>query len=339
MAKMRLPQLKTVTYTPPVQPGADVGPAFVTPAQEDAATIAEDLTRDRSVEAAPGDVEGMTKEVVTSAEQLAQVEAEAQRAKQDKGAQAYNNVPTAPPVDDMPRWGTPPLAPRLAADDIAKFEEMSRTLLEVRGIAVAAQAKVNEIPDRMSHAVPAIQNSIVEFFSKRLNGIETSVADEHKYALELADEVAMLRSRLDAVDTLLASKGLPTTASTATKPVLKLHQKRRLVHAAKLDGDAVVLYYNPRQGFDGNDPQEFTLSRDNTRNVWCGYAVEVPADYVCDVFVDTDVVCTRRGKDEGEFILKMVTRGVNRTMASGSEVCRLTLRKVEAVRIEIVQPG
>lgn len=321
MAKMQLPQLKTVTYTPPVQPSGDVGPAFVTPAQEDAATIAEDLTRDRSVEAAPGDVEGMTKEVVTSVEQLEKaVKADAQP--------AQTNVPSVP------------LAPRYYTDDdIAKLEELSRTLLEVRGIAVAAQNIASNVPYMITR-LDAAESAIAACALRNdLKQLQAAVADEHTHALELADEVAAIMRRLDAVDTLLASKGLPTTASTATKPVLKLHQKRRLVYAAQLDGDAVVLYYNPRQGFDGNDPQEFTLSRDNTRNVWCGYAVEVPVGYVCDVFVDTDVVCTRRGRDEGEFILKMVTRGVNRTMASGSEVCRLTLRKVEAIRIEIVQPS
>ena len=146
----------------------------------------------------------------------------------------------------------------------------------------------------------------------------------------------MLRSRLDAVDTMLSSRGLPTTASVANKATLKLHPRRRVVHAAQLDGDAVVLYYNPRQGHDGNDNQEFQLSKDNARNVWSGYQIVVPPGYVADVFVDGDVITSKQGRGDAEFILKMVTRGPNRTISSGNEICRLTLRKIEAMKLEIV---
>jgi len=338
MAKMQLPSLNART-TP--RPSADTtpgqvqaqaeGPVFVTPAVDPDA--AADAQRDRSVDIGDEPVEGMTSEVVTTTAQPVQTQAQPVQAQQ--------------PAADMPRWGTPPtstpLSPRLAADDIAKLDEMARSLLEVRSIAVAAQAAAAKHPDAIANLhvrINTLESGIgysLGTLKEEAKALHKLIADEHTHSLGLDDDIAMLRSRLDAVDTMLSSRGLPTTASVANKATLKLHPRRRVVHAAQLDGDAVVLYYNPRQGHDGNDNQEFQLSKDNVRNVWSGYQVEVPPGYVADVFVDSDVITSLKGRTDGEFILKMVSRGATRTISSGGEICRLTLRKIEPVRLEVVQ--
>lgn len=333
MAKMNLPTLNArtrpnadTTTTPAQTVQAEPGPVFVTPAVDPDAAV--DAIRDRSVDIGDEPVEGMTAEVVTSTEQLQQAKAQPQQ-----------------PTADMPRWGTPPqapFAPRLAVEDIAKLDELSRSLLEVRSIAVAAQTAASKHPDAVTNLhnrISTIENGhsfALGSLKEETKALHKLVTDEHTHACGLDDEVAMLRSRLDAADALLSSRGLPTTAAVATKPTLKLHARRRIVHAATLEGDAVVLYYNPRQGHDGNDNQEFQLSKDNARNVWSGYQIEVPPGYVADVFVDGDVITSKQGRGDAEFILKMVTRGPNRTISSGNEICRLTLRKIEAMKLEVV---
>ncbi len=328
MAKMQLPSLNARTTprppadTTPGQAQPDAGPVFVTPAIDPDA--AADAQRDRSVDIGDEAVEGMTSEVVTTTAQPVQTQAQPVQAQQ--------------PAADMPRWGTPPtstpLSPRLAADDIAKLDEMARSQLEARSIAVAAQAAMKGIQKDLSYLAAIVSTAGLQT-TEQLEKLKANIADEHTHSLGLDDDVAMLRSRLDAVDTMLSSRGLPTTASVANKATLKLHPRRRVVHAAQLDGDAVVLYYNPRQGHDGNDNQEFQLSKDNVRNVWSGYQVEVPPGYVADVFVDSDVITSLKGRTDGEFILKMVSRGATRTISSGGEICRLTLRKIEPVRLEV----
>jgi len=335
MAKMNLPTLNArtrpnadATTTPTQAIQAEPGPVFVTPAVDPDAEA--DAQRDRSVDIGDEAVEGMTAEIVTSAEQQEALE------RQHKMAASTDVTKMAV---DMPRWGTPPqapLAPRLAAEDIAKLEELSRSLLEVRSIAVAAQTTMQGIQKDLSYLAAIVSRGEAQT-TEQIADLWKFITTDHKHSLGLDDEVAMLRSRLDAADALLSSRGLPTTAAVATKPTLKLHARRRIVHAATLEGDAVVLYYNPRQGHDGNDNQEFQLSKDNARNVWSGYQIEVPPGYVADVFVDGDVITSKQGHGDAEFILKMVTRGPNRTISSGNEICRLTLRKIEAMRLEVVQ--
>lgn len=322
MAKVTLPTMKAYEKPQPPRGVATATtqpkePVFLTPAVDPDAE--EDAVRDASVELGEDEaIKGMTAEVVTSAKQLAEIEA--------TRAQASRPVEAAPPS----------LTPRLAADDIARLEELSRTILEVRGLAVAAQTTITNYRAEIDHLVSTLKLHFDVLVKDEWKLVRDQLADEHAHACGLDDEVAMLRSRLDAADKLLADRGLPTTASQA-KPTLKLHARRRLVHPAKLDGDAVVIYYNPRQGGEGSDNQEFTLSKDNVRNVWTGYLVEVPSGYVCDVFVGADVVFALVGKGDGEYIAKIWTRGANRTVSAGQEVCRLSLRRVEPMRLEVIR--
>lgn len=326
MAKMTLPTMKAHDKPQPLKDDAgqtqaqQIGPVL------HAAAAVEATSPGPIVEIAEGEVvEGMTEAVVES-------------------AQVETNTKDLSTESHMPRWGTPSTAPRFAAGDIAKLEELSRTMLEVRGIATTALATAQQLSTSLPQHVSEVTRSLQAQVAQCQTWVDTfkahyavTIADEHKHNLELADEVAMLRSRLDVADKLLSDRGLATTATAAQKPALKLHARRNLVFPARLEGDAVIVCYNPRQGVDGNDVQEFTLSKDNVRNVWTGYLVEVPVGYVCDVFVGADAVCALVGKGDSEYIAKIWTRGVNKTVSSGQEVCRLSLRRVEPMRLEVVQ--
>lgn len=357
MAKMQLPQMKA--YEKPQPPRDQIvvattqptEPVFLTPAVDPDAV--EDAVRDQSVEVGEDEaVEGMTAEVVTSVKQFEEVQARKTQEQRPEAAAAQADV-------NVPRWGTPPLAPHLAADDVARLEELSRSVLETRSIAVAAQTMAQQLSTSLPLHVREITASLqaqieqcrtwLDTFKGHYSTTVAKLESDHKaiakfiedtntYHSDLDDEVAMLRSRLDAADKLLQDRGLPTTASQA-KPTLKLHARRRLVYPAKLEGDVVVVYYNPRQGHDGGgtDNQEFTLSKDNVRNVWTGYLVEVPSGYICDVFVGADVVFALVGRGDSEYIAKIWTRGANKTVSAGQEVCRLSLRRVEPMRLELVK--
>lgn len=265
-------------------------------------------------------------------------------------AETSKTVPTQqstqPPTNE-PRWGTPPLAPRLAAEDIAKLEELSRTMLEIRSIAVAAQSQAESLRAELGKHPNAIANiheritKLDDGHGRQIGELMSSLAIEHDHANGLDDEVSLLRHRLYAVEEVLQKHGLPTTHHTAQRPVLKLTQKRRLHpdHEARVDADgAVVLYYNPRQGHDGDDPQDFALTAGSTgRVVWTGYAIEVPRGYVCDVFVGADVVTSLAGTTSSEFAVSLRAKSQTQYIRGGVEVCRLTLRRVEAVKLEVTR--
>lgn len=256
---------------------------------------------------------------------------------------AGEGAPVNVPPQSTPQPQPQPLSPRLAADDIAKLDELSRTMLEIRGIAVTASSmaqgatmhaqqlsvqtqQLQQSVNVSTQTTEAIRAALV----KSVDNIETTFADDYHD----------LAARLDAIDALLAKHGLPTSAVVATtskRPTLRLHATRRIVKAATCDNGVVTLYYNPRQG-DTNantfDTQEFTLSPGNVRKVWTGYRVEVPDGYVCDVTIGGDIIASKTGRDDSEFILAMTTRTTNRVINGGAEIAKLSLRKIEPVALE-----
>lgn len=277
-------------------------------------------------------VEGMTGDVLSQGTQ---------------GTQAAQGMPSPA---NAPQPQPQPLSPRLAADDIAKLDELSRTMLEIRGIAVTASSTAQDATmhaQQLSVQTQQLQQSvnvstqtteaIRAALVKSVDNIETTT----KTALaSFADDCHDLAARLDAIDALLAKHGLPTSAVVATtskRPTLRLHATRRIVKAATCDNGVVTLYYNPRQG-DTNantfDTQEFTLSPGNVRKVWTGYRVEVPDGYVCDVTIGGDIIASKTGRDDSEFILAMTTRTTNRVINGGAEIAKLSLRKIEPVALE-----
>lgn len=328
---MKLPTLNTKTL-PVQQPvgdtaattqasqGSAAGPVFISP-------VVDEATASDPLQEVPEDVavEGMTNDVLAkgSAEAVQQTQTQPQSA---------------------------PLSPRLAADDIAKLDELSRTLLEVRGIAVAAQSGArNEIAQVLGQIhglgiavekIAASSQATEANYAALMKSVKELESETSSALLSFADGYSHTTARLDAIDTLLQSRGLPTSAAqagTTKRPVLRLHAMRRLAKPAACANGVVTLFYNPRQG-DGTgnavDTQEFTLSAGNVRKVWTGYKIDVPDGYVCDVCIGSDVVSSLMGRGDVEFILAMTTRTTNRVVSGGSEIARLSLRKIEPLAME-----
>lgn len=290
---------------------AQTGPTFITPAVE-----ADDVN-DPLSEVPEGEaVEGMTSDV--GVRQTTQTQTQAQPVQTPQPQQQ-----PAP----QPRYT--PLSPRLAADDVAKLEELSRTLIEVRALAVTAQSGVQMLRQDLD----AVVKDIRTMAGSRAHDLDSLLNSVDKTRQLITDTT----SRLDAIDALLQSRGLPTSTA-AKRPVLRLHAVRRLAKSATCADGVVTLFYNPRQG-DGvgntSDTQEFTLSAGNVRKVWTGYRIDVPDGYVCDVCIGSDVVSSLMGRGEVEFVLAMTTRTTNRVVSGGSEIARLSLRKIESLSMEI----
>lgn len=224
-----------------------------------------------------------------------------------------------------------PLSPQLSSDNIARVEELARSIVEVRAIAEAAEQyiKTTIAPtvDALQSWSHRVQTEVVALAAAKLPDAITSLPQQ------LTTAVATLSQRLNSIDAVLESRGLPTSQSA---PTVKLTQMRLLVHPARVIDGVVTLFYNPRQGENGAvDSQDFPLSRDNVRKVWCGYRIEVPAGYIADIFVGNDLISSMSGRRDAEEILALRTNGTNMTISSGQPIARLLLRKVEAAALEI----
>lgn len=173
--------------------------------------------------------------------------------------------------------------------------------------------------------------------TKRVINAESTLKAEHDHANDLDSEVAMLQRRLDAIDEILSAHSLPSTKTVTIKPMLTLRPRRRIQFPAKEMGDGVAIYYNPRQGVEGGDAIEFTITPGQSRNVFTGYVVDVPPGYVCDIFVGPDAVASLCGPGDGELIVAMRTRGTWQHVNAGKEICRLTLRRLEALTMRVIE--
>jgi hypothetical protein len=173
-----------------------------------------------------------------------------------------------------------PLPPAQANDNVARGEELARSIIEVRAIAVGAES-------RMQNEVAMLRQMLTKLDNEH-KGVDQFIRDVNANETETDQELAQLTTRLNNIDASLASRGLPTSQSA---PTIKLTQMRRIVYPAKVVDGAVVLFYNPRQGENGaSDPQDFQLSRDVTRRVWSGYRIEIPDGYIADIFVGSDLI-------------------------------------------------
>lgn len=218
-----------------------------------------------------------------------------------------------------------PLSPQLSSDNIARVEELARSIVEVRALIVASTAE-SRVAVQNLHSETSVLRDLLN------NGFKLP-ADIATLPQRLSDTITTLTQRLNNLDAILESRGMPTSASA---PTVKLTQMRRLVHPARVIDGVVTLFYNPRQGENGAvDPQDFQLSRDNMRKVWCGYRLEIPAGYIADVFVGNDLISSMSGRRDSEEILSLRTNGTNLTISSGQPIARLLLRKVEAAQLEI----
>lgn len=229
--------------------------------------------------------------------------------------------------------------------DVVRFDELARTMLEIRGEVAETERRLHNFltaelqrhPDAIANLHARI-SMLDEAHGAQIGGL---MADVKKLIVDDNGILEMIRidaeaahARFGAIDDALATKGLPTSKSAVT-PVLSLRPARVLATKARLAGAVVILCYNPKQGRDGDEPQEFTI-REQPRSISTGYTVDVPSGYVCDVFVGADVVAALQGKGESELTVQMRSKSpYGRTVNSGSEICRLALRKMESLRVEI----
>lgn len=218
-----------------------------------------------------------------------------------------------------------PLPPAQANDNIARAEELARSIVEVRAIAVDTRSKL----ETWTLHVP-------NFIQQEIRSVLATLDSVRDLAQKAQEEIATLRGlpqRLNNIDASLASRGLPTSQSA---PTIKLTQMRRIVYPAKVVDGTVVLFYNPRQGENGaHDPQDFQLNQNNARRVWSGYRIEIPDGYIADIFVGSDMIASLSGRRDSEEVLNLRTNGASWTVASGHVVARLLLRKVEPAALEI----
>jgi hypothetical protein len=222
-----------------------------------------------------------------------------------------------------------PLPPTQANDNVARAEELARSIVEVRAIAVGAES-------RMQNEVAMLRQMLTKLDNEH-KGVDQFIRDVNANETETDQELAQLTTRLNNIDASLASRGLPTSQSA---PTIKLTQMRRIVYPAKVVDGAVVLFYNPRQGENGaHDPQDFQLNQNNARRVWSGYRIEIPDGYIADIFVGSDMIASLSGRRDSEEVLNLRTNGASWTVASGHVVARLLLRKVEpaALTVEVMK--
>lgn len=203
----------------------------------------------------------------------------------------------------------------------AKLEELARDQVETRALVAAATARMEAVSTELRRRLDAAEAAL-----RASADVLTGHGDT------IRNTTALHTARLDHIDALLSSHGLPASAAATTKPRLRLRPTRTLTVPARVVADGVVLAYNPRPA----DDVELTVTQSG-KPVFSGYLVEVPEGYVCDVFVGADAVSSLRGRGDGELLVKVSVRQGFRSIPGGSELCRLALRKVEAVELEVVQ--
>lgn len=222
----------------------------------------------------------------------------------------------------------------MAPTDIAKLEELARDQVETRALVAALtkllETKHEELRGMLQHFNRIAGDADTEM-RRRLDAAEAMIKGIASAQLAVENSLYPAFQRLDHIDTMLTSHDLPTSTAATSKPRLRLRPTRALTVPARVVADGVVLAYNPRP----TDDIELTVTQSG-KPVFSGYIVEVPEGYVADVFVGADAVSSLRGRGDGELLVKVAVRQGFRSIPGGSELCRLALRKVEAVELEIV---
>lgn len=336
MANIKLPTLSTAKPAATTQSGAAVYGAGI-PAQVEGVNTHNHSTTDINA-AAPSDAADTTSPApyaihLASTEDAAAMGIKPAPSKEEMAAMQRGEVVQAMPRRQLDDVVTLPIA------NVAKLEDLSRTMLEIRGEVAEAMRLVNLAASR--DALFNTSNSLSAAIELIKADVKALRVDDNGLAEMIRTDADSFKHRLSQIDstltTIAAKHGVVHTTATAS-PTLHLRPVRQLTHKAAQDGATIVLCYNPRQGTHGNDEQEFTL-RDQARPVYTGYCVDVPPGYVCDVFVGAEAVASLQGKGTGELVVNMrSSRGsavYGGFVGAGREICRLALRKMEAVKLEI----
>lgn len=165
---------------------------------------------------------------------------------------------------------------------------------------------------------------------KEFNRIEAQIValpttKPHDYG----QDIAALRASLSAI---AAAHGI-----VVDTPTIKMKQRRFLTHPATIEGGYVVLYYNPRP----DENAEIQVRANQPRMVWTGYSFMIPDGYVADIWSAGRCVASfAESTGDGDFRIPVLgTSDAGLAVATGREVARLTLRRIEPVAVAIDRGG
>jgi hypothetical protein len=146
---------------------------------------------------------------------------------------------------------------------------------------------------------------------------------------DYSQEIATLRAHISAV---AAAHGI-----VAETPTIKMKQRRFLTHPAMIEGGYVVLYYNPRP----EENSEIQVRANQPRMVWTGYSFMIPEGYVADIWSAGRCVASfAESTGDGDFRIPVLgTSDAGLAVATGREVARLTLRRIEPVAVSVDRGG
>ena len=324
MAKMTLPTPQTMQTTMPT-PGR---PAVVGAVANNAAVT---VTPALSVSEVGERAADMTTDVQSTQTLPVQSLTITQSVQGDPGAVAAAVTETLA----VPRVLEPTATQAQLAQLEQKLQRLQVEVVALTQIAQSTQATQNQAQQTTAQSIAQLTQKTREAVDLLTQGRNEDFATLRRQIHELSADIA---AQLTIVSEALAARGI---VAEVVKPKLTLHRVRRVLKPAAINGDAVVLYYNPRQAGDGGTVQdeiELRLKPDVVRNVHVGYKLDVPAGYVCDVSFGNDVVASYRGRGDQELVLPLRARpAFGALLSSGQELCRLTLRKAAALDLVLVE--
>lgn len=162
---------------------------------------------------------------------------------------------------------------------------------------------------------------------KEFNRIEAALPTTKPH--DYSQDIAALRASISAI---AAAHGI-----VVDTPTIKMKQRRFLTHPATIEGGYVVLYYNPRP----DENAEIQVRANQPRMVWTGYSFMIPDGYVADIWSAGRCVASfAESTGDGDFRIPVLgTSDAGLAVATGREVARLTLRRIEPVAVAIDRGG
>jgi hypothetical protein len=211
---------------------------------------------------------------------------------------------------------TPSPSPQLDA-------ALDARLRVVETFAFSLDSKLSTHRQGIDDSLRAAFGQIREEFNRIEAALPTT--KPHDYS----QEIAALRASLSAV---AAAHGI-----VVETPTIKMKQRRFLTHPAMIEGGYVVLYYNPRP----EENSEIQVRANQPRMVWTGYSFMIPEGYVADIWSAGRCVASfAESTGDGDFRIPVLgTSDAGLAVATGREVARLTLRRIEPVAVAVDRGG
>lgn len=212
---------------------------------------------------------------------------------------------------------SPPPSPQLPLD-----ANLDARLRIIETFAFSLDSKLSTHRQGIDDGLRAAFGQVREELSRieaRITALPTTKPHDH------SQDIAALRASLNAV---AAAHGI-----VVETPMIKMKQRRFLTHPATVEGGYVVLYYNPRH----DENSEIQVRAGQPRQVWTGYSFTIPDGYVADIWSAGRCVSSFTGSTgDGDFRIPVLGTGdAGMAVATGREVARLTLRRIEQVAVSV----